>query len=237
MAKRVRLAAYGGRGNGSHMGAEELVPRNPRKWGRMAISRKLLEGMGLEEKQIESIIDAHSETVDGLKAERDKERERADALKEQAEKVPDLQKRLEEAKAAADGMADWERKYNDEHKALEDFKSRIEAEKATATKAKAYREQVLAKAGIGAEYIDDVMRVTQLDTVKVGEDGAIEGAEELASKAKEKWASFVVKQKTKGSDPATPPKGANLPEGADPDVERRMAERHARMFGTTETKE
>lgn len=202
----------------------------------MALTRKLLEGMGLEDKQVESIIDAHSETVDGLKAERDKERERAEALKKQAEEVPQLQKKLEEAEAAAQAN-DWQEKFESEHKAFEDFKSQVEGEKAEAAKAKAYREQVLAKAGIGAEYIDDVMRVTQLDTVKVGEDGEIEGAEELASKAKEKWASFVVKQKTKGSDPATPPQGANLPEGADPAVERRMAERHARMFGTTETKE
>lgn len=195
----------------------------------LALTRKLLEGMGIEDKQIETIIEAHSETVTALKAERDK-------AKEAAAKVPELQKKLEEAEAAAQA-SDWQEKYDAEHKAFEDFKSQIEGEKAAAAKAKAYREQVLAKAGIGAEYIDDVMGVTKLDTVKVGEDGAIEGAEELASKAREKWSSFVVKTKTTGSDPATPPKGANLPEGADPAVERRMAERHARMFGTTETKE
>ena len=185
--------------------------------------------MGIEDKAIESIIEAHSETVNGLKADRDK-------FKKQAEQVPDLQKQLEEAEAAAQSN-DWQEKFEAERKAFEDFKSQVEGEKAEAAKAKAYREQVLAKAGIGAEYIDDVMGVTKLDTVKVGEDGAIEGAEELASKAREKWSSFVVKTKTTGSDPATPPKGGNLPEGADPAVERRMAERHARMFGTTETKE
>lgn len=195
----------------------------------MALTRKFLEGMGIEEKQVESIIEAHSETVNGLKADRDK-------YKEQAGKVADLQKQLEEAEAAAQSN-DWQEKFEAERKAFEDFKSQVEGEKAEAAKAKAYREQVLAKAGIGAEYIDDVMGVTKLDTVKVGEDGTIEGAEELASKAREKWSSFVVKTKTTGSDPATPPKGANLPEGADPAVERRMAERHARMFGTTETKE
>ena len=195
----------------------------------MALTRKLLEGMGIEDKQIQAIIDAHDETINGLKAKRDE-------YKELADKVPDLQKKLEEAEAAAQSN-DWQEKFEAERKAFEDFKSQVEGEKAEAAKAKAYREQVLAKAGIGAEYIDDVMGVTKLDTVKVGEDGAIEGAEELASKAREKWSSFVVKTKTTGSDPATPPKGANLPEGADPAVERRMAERHARMFGTTETKE
>lgn len=195
----------------------------------MALTIKLLKGMGIDDEKIEAIIAAHTETTDGLKADRDK-------FKKQAEQVPDLQKKLEEAEAAAQSN-DWQEKFEAERKAFEDFKSQVEGEKAEAAKAKAYREQVLAKAGIGAEYIDDVMGVTKLDTVKVGEDGAIEGAEELASKAREKWSSFVVKTKTTGSDPATPPKGANLPEGADPAVERRMAERHARMFGTTETKE
>lgn len=196
----------------------------------LALTVKLLKGMGIEDDKIEAIIAAHTETVEGLTSLRDK-------YKKQAEQVPDLQKKLEEAEAASGSGDEWQQKYEDEHQAFEDFKSQVEGEKAEAAKAKAYREQVLAKAGIGAEYIDDVMGVTKLDTVKVGEDGAIEGAEELASKAREKWSSFVVKTKTTGSDPATPPKGANLPEGADPAVERRMAERHARMFGTTETKE
>lgn len=195
----------------------------------MALTQKMLKAMGIEDDQREQILDAHQEVLESIKSERDE-------FKKLAEQVPDLQRQLEEAKAASDD-SEWQQKYEDERKAFEDFKSQVEGEKAEAAKAKAYREQVLAKAGIGAEYIDDVMGVTKLDTVKVGEDGAIEGAEELASKAREKWSSFVVKTKTTGSDPATPPKGANLPEGADPAVERRMAERHARMFGTTETKE
>ena len=64
----------------------------------MALTRKLLEGMGIEDKQIETIIEAHSETVTALKAERDK-------AKETAAKVPDLQRQLEEAKKATEEKA------------------------------------------------------------------------------------------------------------------------------------
>jgi len=195
----------------------------------VALTRKLLEGMGIDEKQVESIIEAHTDTVNGLKAERDK-------YKEQAGKVPDLQKELEEAKAASGSGDEWEQKYNDEHQAFEDFKAQVATEKADAEKAQAYRGMLMA-AGIDPKRLDAIMRVTDLSSVEMGEDGKLKDAGELEKKAKEEWSDFVVKQVTKGTNPETPPKASNLPEGADPDVAKRMAERNARMFGTTETKE
>ena len=34
----------------------------------MALTRKLLEGMGLTDEQVDTIIEAHTDTVDGLKS-------------------------------------------------------------------------------------------------------------------------------------------------------------------------
>ena len=45
----------------------------------MAITRKLLKGMGLTEEQQDTIIEAHTDTVNGLKADID--RYKADAEK------------------------------------------------------------------------------------------------------------------------------------------------------------
>lgn len=194
----------------------------------MALTRKLLEGMGIEEKAIESIIEAHSETVTGLKADRDKYRE-------QAEKVPDLQRQLEEAKAASDD-GEWEQKYNEEHQAFEDYKAQVATERADAEKAQAYRGMLMA-AGIDPKRIDAIMRVTDLSEVEM-EDGKLKEAGKLEEAAKEEWADFVLKQVTKGSNPATPPEhNDNVPEGADPEIARRMQERHERMFGKTSEKE
>jgi len=192
----------------------------------LALSRKFLEGMGIEDKQVESIIEAHTETVNGLKAERDR-------YKEQAEKVPDLQKQLEEAQAASNGDDEWEQKYNDEHQAFEDFKAQIQTERAEAEKAQAYRGMLMA-AGIDPKRIDTIMRVTDLSEVEM-EDGKLKDAGKLEESAKQEWADFVLKQFTKGSDPATPPTPAKgLPEGADPEVAKRMQERNERMFGKTQ---
>ena len=192
----------------------------------MALTRKFLEGMGIEDKQVESIIEAHSETVNGLKADRDK-------YKEQAAKVPDLQKQLEEAQAASNGEDEWEQKYNKEHQAFEDFKAQVATEKADAEKAQAYRGMLMA-AGIDPKRIDAIMRVTDLSEVEM-EDGKLKEAGKLEEAAKHEWADFVIKTITKGSNPATPPENkGNVPEGADPEVVKRIKERHERLYGKAE---
>ena len=51
----------------------------------MALTRKLLKGMGLTDEQVDTIIEAHTDTVDGLKAE-------IGRYKADAEKLPGTQK-------------------------------------------------------------------------------------------------------------------------------------------------
>ena len=179
--------------------------------------------MGIEDKAIESIIEAHSETVNGLKADRDK-------YKEQAQRVPDLQKKLEEAEAASGSGDEWQQKYEDERKAFEDYKVQVATEKAEADKAQAYRGMLMA-AGIDPNRIDTIMRVTDLSKVEM-EDGKLKDTEKLQESAKQEWADFVVKSKTHGSNPATPPtKPSPNVEGGDPEVARRMQERYERRYG------
>jgi hypothetical protein len=57
----------------------------------MALTRKFLKAMGIDEEKIDEIITAHSDTVNGLKDERDK-------YKDAAEKLPSVQKELDELK-------------------------------------------------------------------------------------------------------------------------------------------
>ena len=190
----------------------------------MALTVKLLKGMGIDEEKVEAIIAAHTETIDGLKAARDK-------AQEEAKRVPELQRQLEEAKAAQDGTDEWEQKYRDEHQAFEDFKAQIETERADAEKAQAYRGMLMA-AGIDPKRIDSIMRVTDLSQVEM-EDGKLKDSGKLEEAAKEEWSDFVVRSHVEKTNPATPPKAGKLPEGADPEVARRMAERNANMFGKT----
>ena len=50
----------------------------------MALTRKLLKGMGLTDEQVDTIIEAHTDTVDGLKADVSK-------YKTDAEKLSDVE--------------------------------------------------------------------------------------------------------------------------------------------------
>lgn len=195
----------------------------------MALTRKFLEGMGIEDKQVQSIIEAHTETTDALKAERDR-------WKEQAEAVPTLQKQLEDAKKATEDGNGWQKRYEDEHKAFEDFKAQVDAQKKEADKAVAYRK-LLAEASVDPKRMDAIMRVTDLSDIELDDEGNVKDADKLVEAIASEWADFVVKTKAVGSNPATPPKGEPTVEGADPEIAKRMQERHERMFGTNQTKE
>lgn len=194
----------------------------------MALTRKLLEGMGIEDKQIETIIEAHIETVNGIKSDRDK-------YKELAEKVPNLEKQIEDANKATAQTDDWQKKYRDEHKAFEDYKTSVSKEKTEAEKAQAYRA-MLTNAGIDPRRIDKIMKITDLSDV-VLEDGKLKDESKLMESAKNEWADFIMQKKTVGAEPATPPDTTKGAEGADPAIRKMLQERHERLYGKVEHKE
>lgn len=114
----------------------------------MALTRKLLKGMGLTDEQVDTIIEAHTDTVDGLKADVSK-------YKSDAEKLPDVQKQLDDLKAAGDGG--YKEKYEKEHSAFEAFKTDITAKESKAAKEKAVRAYFESKNITGAN-LDLAMR-------------------------------------------------------------------------------
>lgn len=114
----------------------------------MALTRKLLKGMGLTEEQVDTIIEAHTDTVDGLKA--DVSRYKADA-----EILPSVQKQLDDLKAAGDGG--YKEKYEKEHSDFEAYKSGVTAKESKAAKEKAVRAYFESKNITGAN-LDLAMR-------------------------------------------------------------------------------
>lgn len=114
----------------------------------MALTRKLLKGMGLTDEQVDTIIEAHTDTVDGLKAD-------VSRYKTDAEKLPSVQKQLDDLKAAGDGG--YKDKYEKEHSAFEAFKTDITAKESKAAKEKAVRAYFESKNITGAN-LDLAMR-------------------------------------------------------------------------------
>lgn len=165
----------------------------------MALTNKMLQAMDIPEEKIDQIIEAHKETVNGLKADRDK-------YKEDADKLPDVQKQLDEAneKLKKVESGDWENKYNTLKGEYDGFKADTE-KKATQAKKEAAYKKLLLDAGISEKRVASVMRVSSLDDVKIDKDGKIEGADDLTKKVKEEWADFIVTTGEQGASTPKPP--------------------------------
>lgn len=163
----------------------------------MALTRKMLKAMGIEDEKIDQIIEEHAESVNALKAQRDE-------FKEAADKADGYKKELDALKAKGEGADEYEEKYKAKCKELDDYKAEVAGEKAAAEKRGLYR-QLLESAGVDPKRIETVLKVSDLENVTV-KDGAIEDADKLTEGIKADWADFIATTTVKGADVAHAPK-------------------------------
>jgi len=161
----------------------------------MALKRELLKGMGLTDEQQTAIIDAHIETVDGLK-------EKITKLEAEAGKAKELQKELDAMKSGTD----WKAEHDKLKKDFDEYKKTTEA-KETATKVKAAYRGLLKDANVDEKRFDAILRATDLSGMKLDKDGKLENADKLTEAIKADWSDFVVTARTRGADIKTPPTG------------------------------
>ena len=167
----------------------------------MAITRRFLSALGIEADKIDEIITAHLETVNELKEARDK-------YKVDADKLPGVQKQLEAAQNSAKDGGEYEEKYNTLKTEFDTYKANVEAEKANAEKRTQYRD-LLRECGIPEKRLDAVLRLVDLDKVKVDADGKIDGVEDVKKAIKADWADFIPEDTNQGARVADPPAGGN----------------------------
>ena len=169
----------------------------------MALTRKFLKAMGIEDEKIDEIIDAHRDTVDPLKADRDK-------YKSDAEKLTDVQKKYDDLKNEVDSREDdpYKEKYDKEHKAFEDYKKAVEDERTKANKTQAYKE-LLKKAGVSDKRIDSVLKVTAIDEIELDDEGKIKDADKVVEDIKSEWSEFIVTESQRGAGTENPPRNVS----------------------------
>ncbi len=165
----------------------------------MSLKRSMLKAMGIEDEKIEQIMEAHIETVDALKEQRD-------AYKADAEKLADVQKQLDKANKdlEASGKDTYKVKYEAIKEELDSFKKEQAAKEIRAAKESAYRE-LLKAAGISEKRIAAILKVSDIDSVELDENGAIKDANKLTESIKAEWADFIPTTTTRGAQTATPP--------------------------------
>ena len=161
----------------------------------MSLTRKMLKAMGIEEEKIDQIIEAHSETVDSLKADRD-------SYKEDAEKLKDVQKELDDLKAKGDDG--WKEKHDRLKEEFDQYKNDVQAKETKAAKEAAYRA-VLKDANLSEKGIEKAVKYADWDKIELGEDGKLKGANDHIKAAREEWAEYVTTTTTTGAKTSTPP--------------------------------
>ena len=164
----------------------------------MALTRKYLKSIGLNEDQIEGVIEEHTSVTNDLK-------ETIKTLQADADKLPIVQKELDDLKAAGDGG--YKEKYEAEVKAHKEYRQQIESEKETA-RTDADVLALCKEAGIARE---SSLRLIAKDfdrsKIKRGEDGKITNHDDLVSSIKTDYADFVGTPGNHGTPPTTPPTG------------------------------
>ena len=163
----------------------------------MALTRKFLSALGIEEAKIDEIITAHADTVNALKEQRD-------GYKADADKLPAVQKALDDLKASQSGEDPYKAKYEKKAKEFDDYKKGVEAKELKRSKSTAYK-QVLKE--LKASHIDSILKASQseLDKIELDEDGKIKDVDKLKESIRKEWADFIETEGQKGAKTATPP--------------------------------
>ena len=159
----------------------------------MALTRKLLASLGIEDAKIESIIDAHTETVDGLK-------QQIAQYKTDAEKLPEVQRQLDEAKEAVKKSGDAAKIQAD----FDAYKAEVQAERTRAAK-KSVLEKLAKDAGLSPAGVAKAMKYSDLDKIELDEKGEAKGGAEIIKSLREEWGGYNEGDHTIGAPTATPP--------------------------------
>lgn len=165
----------------------------------MALTRKFLKALGLEDDKIEQIIEEHTTIADRMNAEIEK-------YKAEAEALPRVQRELEKAQADLEaGKKDsWKVKYEAVKEEFEGYKSEQTKKETRAAKEAAYRA-LLKQAGVSEKRLESVLKVSDVDSVELDEKGTIKGADKLTEGIKSEWADFIGTTSIQGAQTATPP--------------------------------
>lgn len=165
----------------------------------MALSRNYLKGMGLTDEQVDAVIEAHSETVEALKKDRD-------TYKTDASKLKDVQKELDELKESAGTENEWKDKYDAKQKEFDDFKKDLESEKTKELKVAEYKA-LLKEANVSDKLIELVVKAnaTDIEALELDDNSKIKDIDKVKESITEKYADYITDSDTEGAGTETPP--------------------------------
>lgn len=162
----------------------------------MALTRRALKAMGIDEEKVEEIIAMHTETVEGLKADIAK-------YKEDAEKLPTVQKELDALKAAGDGGL--QERFDALKREYDEFKGEVTAKETKTAKESAVRAYYESK-GITGKALDIAMRgsAQEIDAIEMDGD-KIKDSSALDNLVSGVFSGLVSHVEVQGANTSNPP--------------------------------
>ena len=165
----------------------------------MALTRKFLEALGIEQAKIDEIISAHTEVTDSLKADRD-------SYKEKAEKYDQTKTELDKAKSELEKVNkdEYKTKYESLESEFNKYKTDIAEKEVKVKKEEAYKK-MLKEIGVNEKSIDAIVKVKDLSSLKLDDKGNIVDVDTLKESEKKDWEGFIIESEVHGQNPSTPP--------------------------------
>ena len=176
----------------------------------MALSRRMLSAMGLEADKIEQIIEAHTETVSGLKQQN---AELADELSKAKEtstadsgRLKDVQKELDDLKAQveADNKAREGKDYDALKQEYENYKAEVQEKAVRSAKEKAFRD-LLSDMKVSDKGTSMILKYMGVSGIELDEEGKLKDAAALRKTVKDDWSDYIPKVEAKGAETQNPP--------------------------------
>lgn len=160
------------------------------------LTRKSLKAMGLTDEQVDSIVEMHTETVDGLK-------EKIRIAEEKAADYDEVKKQLEASK----GGKDYKSEYDKLKGEFDKYKKDVTEKETAAAKNKAVRAYFESK-GIKGANLEIAMRGAKDEISALELDGdKIKDTKSLDALISGDYKGLIVSESTKGADPVNPPAG------------------------------
>jgi hypothetical protein len=97
----------------------------------------------------------------------------------------------------------WKTKYDALKNDFDAYKQDITAKATKATRENAYKE-LLKEAGVSEKRLNTVLRVSDVDSLEMGDDGKFKDSDKLIDNIKNEWADFIVTEETHGTHTAKP---------------------------------
>lgn len=165
----------------------------------MALTRKFLKALGIEEEKIDEIISAHGDTVTALKEEIEQAKQGAEGLAAVTKERDDLKKQVDTLTKASGDVAKVQAEFDA-------YKKQVETDKANAGK-KTLIKKALEEAGANPAAIDLMLNTVALDKVEI-ENDVLKDAKAVIDPLKASHAGLFGDATVTGTQQITPPSGS-----------------------------